>query len=145
MEILGIGPLEFILILLLALIILGPKDMTKMGRTVGRWLYKLTTSPTYKKIVNLPSTLMREAGLEELDAVIDPGKRRVLWKANPPQQRAPIAEPETPQMDETVIPNEWISPPAPPGSRSSRYEGGAPEPPLNKPDEDLPPASPEGR
>jgi sec-independent protein translocase protein TatB len=137
MDILGIGPLELVLILLIALIILGPKDMTKMGRTVGRWLYKLTTSPMYKKVVNLPSTLMREAGLEELDAVIDPGKRRVLWKANQAQQGAPKVEPQAQQVDETVIPNEWISPPAPPGSRSS------PEHPIKKQDEDLPPAAPE--
>lgn len=142
MDILGIGPLELVLILLLALIILGPKDMTKMGRTVGRWLYKLTTSPTYKKVVNLPSTLMREAGLEELDAIIDPGKRRVLWKANPPPQ----GDSKTgPKVDESVIPSEWISPPAPPGSRSSRYEGVPPEPPAKKQDEELPPDAPEGQ
>ena len=40
MEILGIGPLELIFILLIALIVLGPGDMVKTGRTIGRFLIK---------------------------------------------------------------------------------------------------------
>lgn len=40
MDILGVGPLELIFILLLALIIMGPKDMVKSGRTIGRFLRK---------------------------------------------------------------------------------------------------------
>ena len=35
MEILGIGPMELFFIVLLAMIILGPKDMVKAGRTLG--------------------------------------------------------------------------------------------------------------
>jgi hypothetical protein len=37
MEILGIGPSELLFIVVLALIILGPRDMQKAGRTLGRW------------------------------------------------------------------------------------------------------------
>ena len=73
MDILGIGPLEFVFILLIALIVLGPNDMVKAGRTIGRLLRKLVTSPgwqmvqqTSKDIRYLPNKLMREAGLEEL-------------------------------------------------------------------------------
>ena len=35
MEILGIGPLELLFILILALIIFGPKEVEKAGQTVG--------------------------------------------------------------------------------------------------------------
>lgn len=73
MEILGIGPLELVFILLIALIVLGPNDMVKAGRTIGRFLRKIVTSPTWRTVQQtsrdlryLPNKLMREAGLEDL-------------------------------------------------------------------------------
>lgn len=72
MEIFSIGPLELFFILLIALIVLGPKDMIKTGRTIGRFLNKLVRSSTWKTIQHttqelrqLPTYLMREANLEE--------------------------------------------------------------------------------
>jgi cell shape-determining protein MreC len=72
MEFLGVGPLELIFIILIALIVLGPSDMIKTGRTIGRFLRNLVTSPnwqilqrTSRELRNLPTTLIREAGLEE--------------------------------------------------------------------------------
>lgn len=73
MEILGIGPLEILFILLIALIILGPGDMVKAGLTLGRFLRKIITSPEWRTIQKasrelryLPNRLMREASLEDL-------------------------------------------------------------------------------
>ena len=73
MEILGIGPLELFFILLIALIILGPGDMVKAGRTLGRFLRKVIMSPEWRTIQKasrelryLPNKLMREANLEEI-------------------------------------------------------------------------------
>src|SRR5512133_1466972 len=73
MEFLGIGPSELAFIVILAIIILGPKDMQKAGRTVGRWLNQLMRSDSWKalqrasrEIRNLPTNLMREANIEEL-------------------------------------------------------------------------------
>lgn len=73
MEIFGIGPLEFIFILLIALIVLGPNDMAKAGRTIGRALRKIVTSSEWRTIQQaskefryLPNRLIREAGIEEL-------------------------------------------------------------------------------
>jgi Sec-independent protein translocase protein TatA len=72
MEIFSIGPLELFFILLIALIVLGPQDMIKTGRTIGRFLNKLVRSSTWKTIQRttqelrqLPTYLMREANLEE--------------------------------------------------------------------------------
>lgn len=72
MEILGIGPQELIVILIIALIVLGPKDMQKAGKTIGKWLNDLVHSDGWKlfqttsrEIRNLPTNLMREANLEE--------------------------------------------------------------------------------
>ena len=72
MEILGIGPMELFFIVLLAIIILGPKDMVKAGRTVGRFMRDVLKSDYYRAIVSssreirdLPTRLMREANLED--------------------------------------------------------------------------------
>jgi Sec-independent protein translocase protein TatA len=73
MEILGVGPLELFLFLLIALIVLGPGDMVKAGRTLGRVLRKIVTSPEWRTIQKasrelryLPNRLMREASIEDL-------------------------------------------------------------------------------
>ena len=72
MEILGIGPLEFIVILVILLIVLGPNDMAKAGRTLGKWFRQLLMSDTWKAITqtsknirDIPNRLAREASLEE--------------------------------------------------------------------------------
>ena len=73
MDIFGIGPTELAFIVLIALILLGPKEMEKTGRTIGRFLRNMTTSEgwrafrdTSREIRNLPTRLMREANFEEL-------------------------------------------------------------------------------
>jgi Sec-independent protein translocase protein TatA len=72
MDIFGIGPLEVFFILLIALIIFGPNDMVKAGRTIGSFLRKLITSPSWRLVQqtsndlrHLPNKLIREAGMEE--------------------------------------------------------------------------------
>ncbi len=72
MDILGIGPLELVFVLLIALIIFGPKDIVKAGRSVGHFLRTVVKSDGWKAFQeaskgmrNLPNTLMREAGIEE--------------------------------------------------------------------------------
>jgi Sec-independent protein translocase protein TatA len=76
MSILGIGPLELFFIVIIALIVLGPRDMVKAGRSIGRLMRRTIFSPTWinvqNKVRNLPYELMREAGLEEEDLKIDP-------------------------------------------------------------------------
>ncbi len=93
MEFLGIGAPELIFILVLVLIILGPSDMQKTGRTIGLWLNRLVNSEgwrafqrTSREIRNLPTTLMRNANLDDiaetgrsLENAIDPD-----WSRRPP-------------------------------------------------------------
>jgi sec-independent protein translocase protein TatB len=75
MEILGIGWQELIFIVMIAIIVLGPKDMQKAGRTIGRWLNQLIQSDSWKvfqktssELRNLPRNLMREANMEMREA-----------------------------------------------------------------------------
>ncbi len=74
MEILGVGPLELLFILIIALIVLGPGDMVKTGRNLGRLLRRIITSPEWRTVQKasrelryLPNRLMREAALEDLN------------------------------------------------------------------------------
>ncbi|MFH1184592.1 MAG: hypothetical protein V1755_06080 [Chloroflexota bacterium] len=110
MEILGIGPSELLFIIVLALIILGPRDMQKAGRTIGKWLRQVVTSDGWKffqqtsrEIQTLPNRLMREAALDELKEMeqqlrqpLEPGLRaadpRVPRPPVPAQQAAPDGE-----------------------------------------------------
>jgi Sec-independent protein translocase protein TatA len=82
MEFLGVGPMELFFILVIALIVLGPSDMVKAGRTLGRVMRKIVTSPnwrllqeTSREIRYLPNRLMREAGLEELQKELPNSKQ----------------------------------------------------------------------
>jgi sec-independent protein translocase protein TatA len=79
MNILGIGPIELFLVLILALIIFGPKDLEKAGRSIGSGLRKLTKSESYRtvaqtseKLRSLPTDLMREAHIDELQQTLAP-------------------------------------------------------------------------
>ena len=100
MDILGIGPLELILILIIMLIALGPKDMAKMGRLAGETIRKVINHPTWRlisntsrSIRNLPTTLAEEAGVEELKRELMEGTKSInevtrelnkMSRGNPP-------------------------------------------------------------
>jgi len=78
MNILGIGPLELVFILILGLIIFGPRDIEKMGMKIGQGLNQMvrsdawkTVQQTTKTVKSLPNRLMREAGMDELKRSLD--------------------------------------------------------------------------
>jgi Sec-independent protein translocase protein TatA len=71
MEILGVGPSELIFIIVIALIVLGPKDMQKAGKSIGQFLNRMVKSDGWKafqqtsrELRNLPTNLMREANMD---------------------------------------------------------------------------------
>lgn len=75
MEILGIGMPELIFVVIIALLILGPKDMQKAGKTIGKFLRNIITSDGWKlfqqtsrDLRTLPNRLIREAN-EDLEKV----------------------------------------------------------------------------
>lgn len=72
MKFLNIGALEFIFILLLALIILGPRKALKIAGDTGRWFKDLLQSQfwqdlqkTTKEIQDLPKKMMDEAEIQK--------------------------------------------------------------------------------
>jgi Sec-independent protein translocase protein TatA len=73
MNFFGIGPLEIVLVLVLVLIVFGPKDLQNAGKTLGRILNSIIHSDNWKQINktrmeinNLPKRLMKDAALEEV-------------------------------------------------------------------------------
>lgn len=108
MEILGIGASEFVFIILIAIIILGPKDMQKAGRTIGRFLNQLIQSDTWKifqrtsnELRNLPRNLMREANMEIMEAEKDL-RRAIDPRSNPPVSSPGREQPPSDQAENSV-------------------------------------------
>jgi sec-independent protein translocase protein TatB len=135
MEILGIGPSELIFILIIALIVLGPRDMQKAGRTIGKFLRRIVTSDgwrlfqqTSREIQTLPNRLMREAALDEL--------REVQKDLRNPLEAA--AHPTEPAVQGTPQGTAAVEPPAQPAAPSGNKilpPPGSPTPPSTPTDD----------
>ena len=130
MEILGIGMSELVFIIIIALIVLGPKDMQKAGKTIGKWLRSVVTSDGWKafqqtsrELRTLPNKLMRDAN-EELNKIgdeininaSDPARSGYRSINNPPRSKpnpptAPVKrEPTIPPPAESDLPKDDAEP-----------------------------------
>ena len=76
MNIFGIGPLEIIFVLIIGILVLGPKGMIEAGHKLGKFMSSTIRSPWWQnirrgvnEIQHLPQRLMREAELEELNEI----------------------------------------------------------------------------
>lgn len=115
MDFLGIGPLEIIFILLIALIIFGPKDIIKASQSAGRFLRKMIMSPgwravqqTSRDLRNLPNKLMREAGVDEIKQDLGKDVKDFKEMTTPPDLNKEIKE-EINKIGEGL--SAWTSPP----------------------------------
>jgi len=101
MELFGIGPLELVFIILLVIIIFGPKDIVNASKSLGKNLNKFIRSDTWKTInqtsrelKNLPARLMRETGLDELEKSAKEEMDRVDTAIH--ESIKPASSPDTP-------------------------------------------------
>ncbi len=99
MQIFGIGPLEFLFILVLMLLVMGPRGMVKAAREAGKSIRKLTRSPLWAEIVgtsrevrNLPAKIIKEAGIEDEVEEL----RRTALPPSFPQDGYPLPSPVVP-------------------------------------------------
>ena len=117
MEILGIGPSELVFIIIIALIVLGPRDMQKAGKTIGRWLNDLVRSDSWKvfqqtskEIRNLPTKLMREANMEmaetqkELNKMLNDKPRPVSTPGSKPSVKPDEKLPRIQELENSIQP-----------------------------------------
>jgi sec-independent protein translocase protein TatB len=142
MEFLGIGPLELMLIIILALVLVGPRDMAKVGRDAGRFLNRMYRSPTWRtmneasrELRNLPNRLAREAELDTVqrdleqagrglrDDVKAAGEGMQAWAPPARPTPPPVRPPDTiaSESSEATQPAEPQAPP--PASVSPFAEG----------------------
>jgi Sec-independent protein translocase protein TatA len=125
MEILGIGMPELIFIIIIALIVLGPKDMQKAGRTIGKFMRDIVTSDGWKaflqtsrEIRTLPNRLMREAN-DELNKIGDEINASVPTRSRYGSISVPSRPPANPpKPPDTAVPPVEKEDPAPPASDS---------------------------
>ena len=120
MEILGIGWQELIFVVIIALIVLGPKDMQKAGRSLGRWLNQLVQSDGWKvfqktssELRNLPRNLMREANMEMKEAEKEI-RRAMDPRLNPPPSK---------ETENSIQPSDHTDTPTAVRSESSARDG----------------------
>jgi len=88
-EIFNIGPLELLFIVVLALLILGPQDMVKTARSIGKLIRKVVRSPlwnefmqTSQEIRSLPTKVIQEAGLDEIQADLQKASQQLSREVN---------------------------------------------------------------
>ena len=107
MDLLGVGPLELILILVIIFLVLGPEDLAATGKKIGRFLSTVRKSEFWRGVTqvsrevrDLPTLLMREAELEDAKRELEEELRDVRGMAQEFQQ-AELVELEE-EIDATV-------------------------------------------
>jgi Tat protein translocase TatB subunit len=122
MELFGIGPLEFILLIIIALVVLGPERLPEVARTTARFLAQLRrlTAEISREFAEDFSALDPNKLLEET-----PKKPYKVSPSTPPQDKGSTdaAEPATPtpppvvwEVDEfggTIMPKSTDTGPSP--------------------------------
>jgi sec-independent protein translocase protein TatB len=95
MQIFNIGPVEFLLILLIMFILLGPEGMVKTARQIGSWIRQAVRSPIWRDIMGysqeireLPTKIVRETGLDEDLAEIRKTAQETSHEINQSMQEA---------------------------------------------------------
>ena len=86
MEFLGVGPLEVLLILIVALLVVKPEDWGRTARILARWIKSITSSDVWRAInegwraaSDFSVELQREVRLEEALKEVDQITRRRYW------------------------------------------------------------------
>jgi len=87
MDILGVGPFEFLFFLIIALLVLGPEGMIKTTRGIARFIRNIITSPSWRTVRDvqremqtIPTQLIREAGLENIQEIV-PSPQEIAHEA----------------------------------------------------------------
>lgn len=127
MEVFNVGPFEFLLILVIALIVLGPERMVNTAKQVGKLLHRFIQSPYWASIVrttqeirNLPRKIVQEAGLEESMEEFNRMRAQSfsedLVRNQPPQPSlSNLTDPKGPDLEKNKILPDTAADPGNPG------------------------------
>ena len=108
----GVDSTEFVIVAVLALIFIGPKDLPKVMRTVGYWVGRMRGMARH--FTSGLENMMREAELEEMEKKWREENERIMRlhppEMNPlepgqPDEMPPVANPE-PTNEEELPPGQ---------------------------------------
>lgn len=107
MDLFGIGLPELLFILLIILLIFGPKDLEKTSKSIGRSVYRFLNSDSWKavrRVRDLPAEIVRQAGLDEFHQASDQAGKAAAPGGSQPHPGSsvpePRIEPHAPRQDE---------------------------------------------
>src|SRR6185369_17635094 len=102
----GVDSTEFVIVAILALIFIGPKDLPKVLRTVGYWVGRMRGMARH--FTSGIETMMREAELEEMEKKWREENERIMRlhpsnaeypEPGQPDEMPPVAKPESPEEE----------------------------------------------
>jgi sec-independent protein translocase protein TatB len=144
----GIGYSEFLLIAIVGLVVIGPKDLPRVMREVGRWIGRAQGMARHFR-AGL-DTMMRESELEEMEKKWREENERIMREhplLNPGAEMLPLAGPQPAAEPASAEPAEpaWDAavdlPQSPEAEAAGAAGPEAPELPLappSAPKRDLP-------
>ena len=104
----GIAPDEMLLVVIVAIIVIGPKDLPLALRTAGRWIGKIRrVSGHFRTGIE---TMIREAELAEMEKKWRE-QNEAIMREHPPESASAEAalsgqDPGTPKVDEPANPDQ---------------------------------------
>ena len=98
-----LGAFELLLIVIVAVIVIGPKDLPLAMRTAGRWAGKVRrVSSQFRSGVD---TMIREAEMEEMEKTWKDRNAAIMKEhpaPDPDEMQAPTASPDTTSAESAV-------------------------------------------
>jgi len=84
-----VAPTEFLLVAVVALVVIGPKDLPRVMRTIGQWVARARGVARHFR--SGLDTMMREAELEEMEKKWKAENERIMreYPSLPPHPEAP--------------------------------------------------------
>lgn len=122
----GIDAPELLVIVIVAIVVIGPKDLPLALRTAGRWIGKMRRVSNHFR-TGLDA-MIREAEMEEMERKWKE-QNEAIMNASPPVHMEPINA-------ETMAPASVAEPP--PASAESRVQSPEPPPAENAGEPELP-------
>lgn len=131
----GIGSTEFLVILLVALLVLGPKSLSKISRTVGKYMGEFRrVSTDFQRTLN--AEVAEEERKDAREAVRRKAEAARAARARREEAKALEAKPEAPAQAEASQQADAAACPPSPASQAAGQAEAAPKPDI--------PQAPEG-
>jgi sec-independent protein translocase protein TatB len=97
-EVFGVSLTEFLMIVVVALVVLGPQRLPSMLRTVGQWIYKIRSMTTEVRAQTGIDDLLRNEGFHGGLSEV-----RALLRGDPRPLIGPLAHPMTAPVDDPYV------------------------------------------